>query len=323
MLVNITGSKKLIPGVDRLPPVYNYDASEQLIRRLINYRDWHVYQASTGLLINKNNVDNIIYGGPSGGGSGGSGGEGELSGGNDVLDEPITFTDTIGGISAGTVFPVGKTVESILKQLGNKLVLPKVSLTSNLGTLIHEAGTSISGGITLTAKVTKGSSDIKKVEFYRNDSLVSMITSNVANGGNFTYADSSSIMSDRNYKVIVTIYENNKSVSDSFDVKFYSPYYHGISKKILTDLTSADITSLTKEVTPKTSKNYKYTSNTDYCIFAYPKNYGKLSSILDDNGFENIDSWNISEIEINSVPYYIYQSKTSLICDNFTYKFIY
>lgn len=72
MLVNISGVKKVIPGIGKLPPVRNYDATETEIRRLICFKDWKVYEASTGRLITKTNVDNVMYG-SSGSGTGGSG----------------------------------------------------------------------------------------------------------------------------------------------------------------------------------------------------------------------------------------------------------
>lgn len=86
MLINITGAKKVVPGVGQIPPIKNYDATETEIRRLISFNSWSVYEASTGRLITKTNVDNIIYGGSSpGSGSGGS------SGGSDTTVECVNW----------------------------------------------------------------------------------------------------------------------------------------------------------------------------------------------------------------------------------------
>ena len=104
-------------------------------------------------------------------------------------------------------------------------------------------------------------------------------------------------------------------------MKFYNPYYYGVTSKGLNDVTVTDIIAMTKDISAKGTKTYKYTSNNLYCTMAFPKSYGQLSSILDGNGFQNLDSWRFKEIEINSVPYYVYQTGTVVICDNFTYEF--
>lgn len=249
-------------------------------------------------------------------------GEGGSLEGNDLLDEDITFVDQMGGIDANTTFPTGTPLEEIIKKMASKLIMPKVTLTSSLSTLVYELGTTVRNGHTLTAKVTRGSSDITKVEFFKNNTSVSTITSNVSNGGNFTYADGSNITADVTYKVVVTNVEG-KTVSSTLSVKFYNPYYHGVTSKDINTITSTDITAMTKDVSAKGTKEYKYTGNNEYCCIAYPKNYGLLSSILDGNGFQNLDSWTSKEIEISGVQYYIYQTKTSVICTDFLYKFEY
>lgn len=247
-------------------------------------------------------------------------GEGGGLEGNDLLDEAITFSEECFGIEANTTFPVGTPLEEIIKKMANKMVLPTVRLTSSLSTLTYELGTIIYNGTTLTASVTKGSSDITKVEFFKNNTSVSVITSGVANGGNFTYADGNNISADTTYKVAVTNVEG-KTVTSTLSVKFYNPYYYGVTSKGTNDITVTDITSMTKDVSAKGTKTYKYTSNNLYCTIAFPKSYGQLTSILDGNGFQNLDSWRFKEVEINSVAYYVYQTGTVVICNDFKYEF--
>lgn len=55
MKVNIKG-KGVIPGVNCLAPVYNRDLSEPQIRRILNYRQFAVYNANTTELITKTNI---------------------------------------------------------------------------------------------------------------------------------------------------------------------------------------------------------------------------------------------------------------------------
>ena len=244
---------------------------------------------------------------------------GDLSG-NDLLDEDVTFTEECFGIEANTTFPIGTPLEEIIKKMANKMVLPKVTLASSLSTLVYELGTMVRNGHTLTAKVTKGSSDITKVEFFKNNTSVSVIEQNVSSGGNFTYSDGSNITSDTTYKVVVTNVEG-KTVSSTLSVKFYNPFYHGVTSKDINTITSTDITTMTKDVSAKGTKEYKYTSSNERVVIAYDKNYGLLSSILDENSFENIGSFEKKEITIGSTVYYVYIMTNGCYCSDFKYTF--
>lgn len=59
MKVNISGRGQ-IPGLGRLAPVRGVELSEMDIRRLINFQQFKVYDASTGKLIMKSNIDEIF-----------------------------------------------------------------------------------------------------------------------------------------------------------------------------------------------------------------------------------------------------------------------
>lgn len=197
-----------------------------------------------------------------------------------------------------------------------------VKLTSNLSTLIYESGTIVHNGITLTAHVTKGSYAVTKVEFFKGSTSVSAIITNVSNGGNFTYADSTDINVNTTYKVVVST-EDGKTSSATLDIKFYNPYYHGVTDISLDAITESDITSLSKDISAKGTKKFSYTSNNKYCVIAYPKSYGLLKSALDPNGFENIDSMSYTEVTVKNVAYYAYQTANKVTCTDFMYTFSY
>ena len=238
--------------------------------------------------------------------------------GDAILDEDITFMDNVGGIEAGTTFGTGTSLDEIFKQMASKYIAPSARLTSNLSTNIYELGTTVTGGLTLTATVVKGSATITKIEFYKDSTVVNTITQNAENGGEFSHTDENSISADTTYKVVVTDSEG-KTVSATYKVSFYNPYYHGISAKTLDNITVTDVVGMTKDLSAKGKKTYSYTSNNEYCVVAYPKSYGTISSILDSNGFQNVDSWQYVEVEINGVVYYVYQTKTPVICTAFAY----
>ena len=195
-----------------------------------------------------------------------------------------------------------------------------VSLTSSLSNLVYELGTTIHGGQTLTATVVKGTSSISKVEFFKNDTSVSVIVDDVADGESFTFASGTDITANETYKVVITC-EDGNTVEDILSVKFYNPYYHGVTSKTLDEITSTDITAMTKDVSAKGTKEYKYTSSNERVVIAYDKNYGLLSSILDENSFENIGSFEKKEITIGSTVYYVYIMTNGCYCSDFKYTF--
>ena len=59
MKVNITG-KGIIPGVNTIPPVYNIELDETQIRRLLNFNNIRVYEATSGCLITKKNIKTVL-----------------------------------------------------------------------------------------------------------------------------------------------------------------------------------------------------------------------------------------------------------------------
>lgn len=48
---------------------------------------------------------------------------GDAAAGTGVLTNPIEFKTSVGGIEAGTIFPIGTSIESILEQLSGKIYL--------------------------------------------------------------------------------------------------------------------------------------------------------------------------------------------------------
>lgn len=127
---------------------------------------------------------------------------------------------------------------------------PAVALSTSLSTLVYELGIAVHGGQTLTAAVSAGSSPIVSVEFFKNGNSVSLITADVAAGGNFTYASGTDITTNETYKVVVTC-EDGATAEDSLSINFYNPYYHGVTAVALDAIAQGDITVMTKDVSAK------------------------------------------------------------------------
>ena len=90
---------------------------------------------------------------------------------------------------------------------------------------------------------------------------------------------------------------------------------------ITNTLTETEIIALTKKLEAKGSKTVDYTTSQSYMVFAYPKSYGAISSVVDKNGFNVTDSFTQSTITIGTVEYYVYCSNKTT--GTFTIKFNY
>lgn len=109
------------------------------------------------------------------------------------------------------------------------------------------------------------------------------------------------------------------SKSASKTIEFILPFYWG--KKTAPSLT--DFAGLTEDLSKKGQKTYTYTgANNEYLYIAYNASYGNLKSILDENNFENIDSWNKSSLTVDGQNYTVYRSGFAITGNPpFTFKF--
>ena len=78
-------------------------------------------------------------------------------------------------------------------------------------------------------------------------------------------------------------------------------------------------------VQTKGNKSVSYNANNQRMVFAYPKSYGVLTSIIDPNNFNVTDTFTRSEVNIycaddNQIPYYVYVNEASTV-SNFAMSF--
>lgn len=105
------------------------------------------------------------------------------------------------------------------------------------------------------------------------------------------------------------------SVSANRNIEFLIPFYRGVSN----DATIADLSGLTEDLTAKANKTYSFATDNQHCVFAYDLDYGSLSSIKDENGFETIDGWTKSVLGQCFV--YVAQNKTTDPDAGYTFTF--
>lgn len=125
------------------------------------------------------------------------------------------------------------------------------------------------------------------------------------------------ISDTKTFTLSVTDSKNNIR-SSSITFTFVYPFYYGT---FTNSLTEADIKNKVKLVELKNNKTLTLTYNDMKVFYAYPKAYGELKSIKDGNGFEYLNDFNKEEMNINSIPYYVYKIKNKASVSQIKYTF--
>ena len=245
-----------------------------------------------------------------------SGGGG--AGGSEVFDRDDLTVVTVGGLNAGSSVK-DKTTKEVLEEILFPYQKPTVSFTISPSTTTYAVGDTISS-ITFTINAGKKSKDIQSIKIYDGSTLLTTITSGVANGGTFTYNYACNITANTTLKVEVA--DDTSAVSATKNITFtYKSYYGFVADGTTVDETA--VKGLQKNVL-KTSRALTYsgiTCTNSKIVYAYPQSQGLLSSILDGNGFDYLGSYNYSVISVDGVNYYVYVMIDPTTLDDFIQKF--
>lgn len=122
----------------------------------------------------------------------------------------------------------------------------------------------------------------------------------------------------------ITAEYNNKSVEDTKTIYFGEYVY---LSKVSKDwqVSEENITSLEKEITIKNLNLIKkeFNLNNETIVIAYPKEFGNLTYIYDDNNLNYLYDYEIinDDIQINGVDYIVYKKLDSVTINNFKQEF--
>ena len=225
---------------------------------------------------------------------------------------------TVGGLNSGSSVK-DKTTMEVLESILFPYQKPTVSFAISPSTTIYESGTTVSS-ITFTINAVKKSNDIQSIKVYDGSTLLTTITSGVANGGTFTYTYSCNITSNTTLKVEVS--DGTSTTSATKNITFgYKSYYGFVADG--TTVNETVIKALQNNVL-KTSKALNYTGINcvdSKIVYAYPKSQGLLSSVLDGSGFDYIDSYDCLTMTVNGEDYYVYVMIDPTTLDDFIQKF--
>ena len=197
--------------------------------------------------------------------------------------EVIVSDIAIGNVTVGKSYPIGTSLQDIVKDMLTQYIVPEVKLTIDPATTLYDVVTDSVDKIEMYATVTKKTSDIAKVDFIVDGAVKNTVTANVANGGLFeyTYEPATPITANTTLKVTATDIKNGVANATK-NIKFVAKSYYGIVADTVGAPTEAIIKTLTGVL--KDTKNYVYNGiTTDWgkVCYAYPASFGNLSSIKD------------------------------------------
>ena len=132
------------------------------------------------------------------------------------------------------------------------------------------------------------------------------------------------------YKKLMGLLRDNKLGASSFGVAPNPPgtglaFYYGSADY---DIPVVDIQAyLTRDISIKKNKAYRFSPTLEVFILAYPVSYGTLGSILDQNQFETKPGWDVTteSFTIDGIPvdYFVWRFKTITRQVNFINNFIF
>ena len=240
------------------------------------------------------------------------------SGSSEVFDRTDLTAVTVGGLNSGSSVK-DKTTKEVLESILFPYQKPIISFSISPNTTVYESGTTVSS-IKFIINATKKSNDIQLIKIYDGSTLLTTITSGVANGGTFAYTYSCNITNNTTLKVEVS--DGTSTVSATKNITFANKSYYGFVADG-TIINETVIKALQNNIL-KTSKALNYTGincTDSKIVYAYPQNQGLLSSILDGSGFDYIDSYDCTNTTVDGVNYNVYVMIDPTTLDGFMQKF--
>lgn len=237
-------------------------------------------------------------------------------------DEPIYQEH--GGVKVGTTF-VDKTVQEMF----DMILYPHLSPTISCQVILPSNGGVFETGVTVNVSkirltVNSKSNKLKSISIVNGSTVVVSKDSGLGKGGTFDFNTSVNITSNVTFTGKVIDETDDSASSNSGTFTFVYPIYHG-SFDGDSSPTEDQIKSMTKHIEVKGTKSYQFNLVNSRACFAYPKAYGPLKIIYDQNNFNVTDTFTRYEVNLvcadgKTVVYYVYTNNRSTVT-NFINKF--
>lgn len=237
-------------------------------------------------------------------------------------DEPI-YTEH-GGILVGTTF-----VEKSMQEMFDMILYPHLSPTiscqvitpSNGG--VFELGTTVNVSKIRVVANSK-SNKLKSITVSNGSTQIVSKTDNLNKGGTFDFTVAVNLVTNATFTGKVTDDIDDMASANSGTFTFVYPIYHG-SYDGDSIPTADQIKGMTKHIEVKGTKSYPFTLTNTRACFAYPKAYGALKYIYDQNNFNVTNTFTRYEVSVlcadnKNVVYFVYVNNRST-ATNFINKF--
>lgn len=251
---------------------------------------------------------------------------------NVTLDWTEPTTEAVGGIEVGYVPPVdGISVKEFLYNMTHPFVYPTISMQLETADGVFEKNTSKT-----LSKIILTSTDGTKVAFEENNPSIFVagvqltdptdkVTISV-DKKTYTRELASPIVMNGTVdkKVVAKVELNGKEISTEKSYEFIYPFYAAsLTGNIVSEYNNTLFVDSNKILTKKSNQVVSYTHANKVMAFAYPSEYGALSKIVDQNGFDITGTFSATTFMYGSVSFRVYCTTTpnTLSGFNVTFKF--
>ena len=251
---------------------------------------------------------------------------------NVTLDWTEPTTEAVGGIEVGYVPPVdGISVKEFLYNMTHPFVYPTISMQLETADGVFEKNTSKT-----LSKIVLTSTDGTKVAFEENNPSIFVagvqltdptdkVTISV-DKKTYTRELASPIVMNgtADKKVVAKVELNGKEISTEKSYEFIYPFYAAsLTGNIVSEYNNTLFVDSNKILTKKSNQVVSYTHANKVMAFAYPSEYGALSKITDQNGFDITSTFSATTFMYGSVSFRVYCATTpnTLSGFNVTFKF--
>ena len=157
---------------------------------------------------------------------------------------------------------------------------------------LAKKGTSQPVKVTITPKIGDDNTDVNTI---------------FINGGEhhgaipYVYSDTATTTTTYNVRAD----KDGRTAQGSATITFVNPSYDGVVEANFT-VTEANIKALTETLRSGKGGTRTFNLNNQKACIAYPKAFGAATGIKDANGFDYLDSYTRSELNVNGELYYVY-----------------
>ena len=239
-----------------------------------------------------------------------------ISGGTTYSNDIPTYVEH-GGVGLGVTFH-----DKTMKEMFDMILYPYVAPTVSTSVLSPSNGGTFEIGSTITITKVRVTAQIKsnkltKIQVVHGTTTVAEKIDGIENGGTFDLNASYPITSNATLTAKVTDDTQSIISKNTGTFTFVYPIYHGALDSDSAP-TEEQIKALTKHIESKGTKTYSFNCNNERFIFAYPKSYGALSQIYDQNNFNVTDTFTQYTVPVvcldgKSVEYYVYISDRTTV----------